>query len=351
MSTPKPDQPIASTTALAQHLGLSRWTISRVLNGHPEVKAETVLRVRDAMKKLGFVPNPMARGLRGAPTGMIGVCFQGFDIPIFVQKIAVLQGALRAAGYRALIELTHRDPDLEREVVRHFSAVKVEGVVLVGGPTPGDPAGVIRFLQDRKIPTVIIDPGFPASLPVVEVDRRAGMKSVLIHLLGLGHERFALFGVDRTMVYGASRWSGIESIIEERGLSMDEQFIVLTEPGGDGMDYDYGRRLADRFLDMGDRPTAVIALNDQVAIGAMARFGESALTVPRDISVVGFDNLEVSAHVSPGLTTVDQGVVNLMETAVEVLKGQLEGPGNSGKPPVFIRPNLVIRKSTGPRTG
>jgi DNA-binding LacI/PurR family transcriptional regulator len=349
MSTPKPDQPIASTTALARHLGLSRWTISRVLNGHPEVKAETVLRVREAMRELGFVPNPMARGLRGARTGMIGVCFQGFDIPIFVQKIAVLQGALRAAGYRALIELTDRDPDLEREVVRHFSAVKVEGVVLVGGPTPGDPAGVIRFLQDRQIPTVVIDPGFPVSLPVVEVDRRAGMRSVLTHLLDLGHERFALIGVDRTIVYGASRWSGIESIIEDRGLSLKEQFIALTEPGGDGMGYGYGRRLAERFLELDDQPTAVVALNDQVAIGAMARFQESALAVPHDISVVGFDNLESSAHVSPALTTVDQGVVSLMETAVAMLTRQLEGRESSRSTPELIRPSLVIRKSTGPR--
>jgi DNA-binding LacI/PurR family transcriptional regulator len=350
MSTPKPDQPIASTTALARHLGLSRWTISRVLNGHPEVKAETVIRVREAMKELGFVPNPMARGLRGARTGMIGVCFQSFDIPILVQKIAVLQGALRRAGYRGLIELTDRNPELEREVVHHFSAVKVEGIVLVGGPTPGDPAGVIDILQDRRIPTVIIDPSFSVSLPVVEVDRREGMRSVLTHLLDLGHERFALIGIDRTMIYGASRWSGIESIIEDRGLSLDKQFIELTEPGCDDIGYEYGRRLAGRLLDLDDRPTAVVALNDQVAIGAMARFEESALTVPRDISIVGFDNLEVSAHISPSLTTVDQGVVNLMETAVEVLTRQLEGREDPGSVPVLIRPDLVIRKSTGLRT-
>jgi DNA-binding LacI/PurR family transcriptional regulator len=227
--------------------------------------------------------------------------------------------------------------------------VKVEGVVLVGGPTPGDPAGVISFLQDQQIPTVVVDPGFPVSLPVVEVDRHAGMRSVLTHLLDLGHERFALIGVDRTIVYGASRWSGIESIIEDRGLSMKEQFIVLTEPGGDGMGYDYGRRLAERFLEMDDRPTAVVALNDQVAIGAMARFQESALAVPHAVSVVGFDNLESSAHVSPALTTVDQGVVNLMETAVAVLTRQLEGRESPHSDLELIRPGLVIRKSTGPR--
>jgi len=349
MSIGKPDRLIGSTTALARHLGLSRWTISRVINGHSGVSVETARRVTEAMKELDFVPNVMARGLRGARTGMIGVCFQGFDIPIFVQKMAVLQRALRAAGYRALIEMTERDPELEREVVHHFSAVRVEGVVLVGGPTLGDPAGVIGLLQDRQIPAVVIDPGFPVSIPAVEVDRCAGMKAVLTHLLGLGHERFALIGVDRSMVYGASRWSGVESIIEDRGLSMEEQFIVLAEPGGDGMNYDYGRRLAERFLDTDDRPTAIVALNDQVAIGAMARLRESALMVPGEISVVGFDNLEVSAHVSPGLTTVDQGVVNLMETAVSVLTRQLEGREDFGSAPVLIRPDLVIRGSTGPR--
>jgi len=351
MSTPKRDQPIVSTTALARHLGLSRWTISRVLNGHSEVKEETVRRVRAAMKELDFIPNPMARGLRGARTGMIGVCFQGFDIPIFVQKIAVLQGALRRAGYRALIELTDHDPELEREVVHHFSAVKVEGVVLVGGPTPGDPAGVVEFLRDRDIPTVVIDPGFPVSLPSVAVDRYAGMRSVLVHLLALGHERFALIGLDPKAIYGASRWKGVESMVVDRGLSMEGQFINLVESGGGAMDYDCGHRLAERLLGMADRPTAVIALNDQIAIGVMARLQQSGLRVPRDISVVGFDNLEVAARVTPGLTTVDQKVVDLMETAVAVLKPQLEGCRSSGSAPVLIRPGLVIRESTGRRMG
>lgn len=348
MSIGKPNRPILSTSALARHLGLSRWTISRVLNGHRGVREETVTRVREAMKELGFVPNLMARGLRGGRTGLIGISFQGFDLPIFVQKIAVLQSALRDGGFRSLIELTDRNPALERDVVAHFASVRVEGVVLVGGPTETGSGGVVDFLSDRGIPTVIIDPGVPVPLPTVEVDRSAGMRLILQHLRALGHRRPVLLGLDRTIPYGCSRWRGIDAFAREEGLDPVRAFTVIADESVDAMDYDYGRRLAARVLDLAERPTALVALNDQVAIGAMARLREAGLDIPGDLSIVGFDNLEVSAHVSPSLSTIDQCVVALMQTAVDLLRNQLATGLQAAVAPVRITPRLVLRHSTGP---
>ncbi|MEZ5276262.1 MAG: LacI family DNA-binding transcriptional regulator [Opitutaceae bacterium] len=348
MSIGKPDRPISSTSALARHLGLSRWTISRVLNGHAGVREETVIRVREAMKDLGFVPSVMARGLRGGRTGLIGISFQGFDIPIFVQKVAVLQTALRRVGLRSLIELTDRDPGLERDVAAHFVSVGVEGIVLVGGPAGSGTGGVVDFLRDRAIPTVIIDPGVSVPLPTVEMDRGEGMRLILHHLRQLGHRRPVLLGLDRTIAYGPSRWRGIDSVAVEEGLDPASAFTTILEETVDAMDYDYGRRLADRVLGLSPRPTALVALNDQVAIGAMARLQESGIEIPRDLSMVGFDNLEVSAHVSPSLTTIDQRVTVLMQAGIDLLRNQMDSGFGAAVKPVRIKPNLVIRRSTGP---
>src|SRR5690606_23635790 len=104
---------VATTSALARHLGLSRWTVSRVLNGHPGVRPDTVARVRAAMDELGFTPDPLARGLRGTPTGAVGVCFSELESPILARKTATLQRLLREAGLRSLIELTNGEADLE----------------------------------------------------------------------------------------------------------------------------------------------------------------------------------------------------------------------------------------------
>lgn len=350
MSTGKPDRSIISTAALARHLGLSRWTISRVINGHAGVSEETVRRVRQAMEELDFVPNVMARGLRGGRTGLIGVSFQGFDIPIFVQKIAALQEALRKIGYRALIELTDREPALERDVIRHLSSIRVEGLILVGGLTASGVDGAAAFLGTRDLPTVAIDPGVPVPFPTVQVDRGTGMELLLNHLLDLGHVRLCLLGLDPAIPFGSSRWEGIERVATARGIASDRLATVIAERsnGLGSMDFEYGRHLAGRMLELSPRPTAVLALNDQVAFGAVARIREAGLKIPRDISVVGFDNLEMAAQFSPGLTTVDQEVNSLMQTGVDAMVCQLDGASESRPTVIQVRPRLVVRASTAP---
>lgn len=343
-----PQGPIASTTALARHLGLSRWTISRVLNGHPEVKPETSRRVREAMIQLGFVPSPVGRALRGGRTGMVGVCFQALGSPIVARKIATLQRVLRGAGFRALFELTDGHPEIELEVIRHFVAMKLDGLVLVGGMTVENEGAIMAMLTQHRMPVVLIDPAREYALPIVEVDREHGMHLALEHLLALGHDRFALLGIDEEVAYGRARWEGIRKVAKARRLSLERQFVTLTEAAPERLDFTYGRRLAERYLALEDRPRAVLALNDQVAVGAMTRLQQAGLVLPRDLSLLGFDNLDVAAHVNPRLTTIDQQVNDIMTQAVELLTGSTAAGGAPGAGPRVIKPALVVGESTGP---
>lgn len=348
----RPPKRINSTTALARHLGLSRWTISRVLNGHPEVKPETCRRVREAMERLGFVPSPAGRALRGGRTGIVGICFQALGSPIVARKIATLQRILRSAGFRALCELTDGHPDLELEVVRHFVAMKVDGLVLVGGMTAANATAIVDLLRGQATAAVVVDPLQRFPVATVELDRQEAMRLALEHLLALGHERFGVLGIDEKVHYGTNRWHGIRQFAAERRLAIDERFVLLAEPEPPALDFEYGRRLAERFLELNasDRPSALVALNDQVAIGAMSRLQYEGLVVPRDLSVVGFDNLDVSAHVTPRLTTVDQHVEHMMQTAVELLTARTppEASGPDEPPRRVILPRIVTRESTGP---
>ncbi|MGH8018386.1 MAG: LacI family DNA-binding transcriptional regulator [Opitutaceae bacterium] len=346
MPRKRSSKPIISTSALARHLGLSRWTISRVLNGHPEVKPETSRRVREAMDELGFVPSPLGRALRGASTGMIGVCFQAIGLPIISRKIATLQRVLREAGFRALQEVTDGSLELELTVIRHFLAMRVDGLVLVGGMSSGNASKITTLLDQHKTPVVMIDPQERLPLPAVELDRRAGMRCLFEHLYELGHRRFALLGIDGNVPWGRIRCDAIEAIVREHGLSSEHDVVRLSDPAPLELNFAYGKSLAEQFLQLIPRPTAILAINDQVAIGAMLRLQEAGVAVADEVSIVGFDNLDVSPHIKPALTSVDQHIDEIMQTAVALLVRQTGG--NSSAEPAFcqVNPLLIPRESS-----
>ncbi len=338
---------VGTTAALARHLGLSRWTVSRVLNGHPGVLPETVERVHKAMAEVGFQPNTLARGLRGGRTGIVGVCFQELESPILARKVSLLQQALRELGYHALIELTNGDFNLERAALRNFLSMQAEGVVLIGSQlTPDDDA--LTACQKQGKPIIWVDPENKVNGEELSIDRPHSMRLVLDHLHGLGHRRFAVMGIDPGNPYGAFRWPAFEKHCRRLKVAIDKSAKQYFVPGRERHDYDYGRDLAEMMLaDAKPLPTAIIALNDRVAIGAMNRLREAGIETPRDVSVVGYDNIEVGGHIQPTLTTIDQCAEKLMTHAAKKMVDLLEaGDGAAKQSRKLIKPKLIIREST-----
>lgn len=340
-------EPVATTEALARRLGLSRWTVSRVLNNHPGVSPATAERVREAMAQSGFTPDPLARGLRGTRTGTVGVCFSELESPILARKTATLQRLLREAGFRALIELTEGMPDLEGGVVRHFLAVRVEAVVLLGSALrPDDPA--VGLLQGAGVPVVTVDPWYRLPFTEVALDRPAAMRQALEHLHGQGHRRFALLGLDPADPYGAARWAGLRAAARRLGVSVRGDVSAFFRSGQKVHDYNYGAELADQFMRARTGATALLAINDRVALGALHRLRAGGLVVPRDLSLVGYDNLDVGPHVEPELTTIDQQVGLMMQTAASLLLAGLAATGRRAAVRQLVQPVLVQRGSVGP---
>lgn len=337
---------IRSVGDFAKHLGLSRWTVSRILNGHTGVHEDTRKRVMDEMHRLGFQPNMMARSLKGAKTGLIGVCFQEIESPILARKISSLQESLRSRGLRAVMEITSGVPEAERDIINHFFSLRVDGVILIGSELNLDDA-IFARLGRESMPVVTVDAAQDIPLPRIELDRHTAMLLSLRHLQQRGHTSFALLGLESDPVYGARRIEGLKEAARKQGIEWQNSFLSLKGKPKSTWSYQFGYDLAQELLQLENPPRGIIALNDRVAIGAMKAIREWGYRIPEDFSIVGFDNLEVGQWTEPSLTTVGQNVSELIEQAVILIQKLIAGEKEGQETQVVrVQPKLIVRSSS-----
>ncbi|HUR58577.1 MAG TPA: LacI family DNA-binding transcriptional regulator [Opitutaceae bacterium] len=347
-SSTKPKIPpvIRSTADFARHIGLARTTVSRVINGQPGLKQKTIDCVQRALAETGFTPNAHALHLKGKRTSMIGICMEDLATPPAVRKLSTLQRVLRSRGFSSLIEVF--SPGSGREVVRHFLSLRVEGVVFIGHFHREEIEARLAELNGHGTPHVVIDHFGLKGANTVSLDRAAGMEAVVNHLLDLGHRTFGLLGVTKGPTSRIDRMSGIQAALRARGLDFNACMVSLDHLHERRNDFEYGHRLAASFLAQPMPPTAFIGHNDEIAIGAMRRFREGGLKLPRDASVTGFNNQDICHMTWPTLTTVDQSIDLTIETAAKVILSQLDQPPRTKPLVKTIPPQLIVGESTGP---
>ncbi len=338
-SRPRSGQ-IESIIDFAKYLDLSVWTVSRAINGHPEVKEKTRRRIMAAMEEVGYRPNPLARGLGGRRTGMIGVCSIGLENPILNAKIYHLQEFLRKHSLRILLELAAQNSQEETRAIEDFARLHVDGVVLMYSTLSS--ATVAKLLPG--IACVQVDPHEPQSLPNISIDRRKAMRLLFEHLLRLGHRSFALLFA-KTDPW---RWPSLVEIARDHGLDPEKIFRFVVAPDV-ASPIEAGQAMTEELLKWPKRPTAIFARDDRMALGVLQALREAGLEVPRHISVAGFDNLDLARQLHPTLTTVEQNPAQLMRKAGEILLAQIALPeGKRGQPLAeTIAPELIIGESTG----
>jgi len=338
---------IHSTAELARHLGLSRWSVSRAINGQNGVSAATTEQVRAAMEQFGFMPSAHGRGLRGHRTGAIGVCFRALDTPVTIEKIAHVQRLVSARGYRPLFELTELDQQRGGDVINHFISMRVEGVLFVDTPPSARSAEWQKRLRRHDIPAAHLEPLGPVPCNAVHLDRTAAMADVTRHLLALGHEYFGLLGIDEKSPLGQPRVAGVRAALTAAGRDPRECFVNLDFPHPRPAGLRYGHELAERLLALPRRPTALLAVNDEVAAGLMWGLQKAGHAVPRDFSIFGFDNFVLSEQTTPALCTVDHQVETVAAAAAEILFQLVERGPAARLPVVRIAPRIVLRESIG----
>jgi LacI family transcriptional regulator len=329
---------VHSTSELAERLGLSRWTVSRALNGQPGVNAETAERVREAAREAGFAPSILGRGLRSGKTDLIGVVAPDLEDFQLTRKISVLRDRIEEAGWHGIFQITDSSAESERDALERLSAIRCAGVINFGSRLEYNETALSRFVS-AGIPVVMIDPEQPGSDRVVLTDRAAALREALKHLHSLGHREFAVLGINAQTTYGKQRVEGL--LKTGRQLKLDVKKALRFFSRDEKLDdFEAGAAMIRAVLSApGKTPSAVIAHNDRTALGALSVLQEHGPLVPDEISLVGYDNTDFCPYTTPALTTLDPKSSDLVHAAMDLLLSP--EPGRR-----VIVPQMVIRQST-----
>jgi DNA-binding LacI/PurR family transcriptional regulator len=322
---------------VARRAGVSHQTVSRVLNGHPNVSPETKAGVLAAIRDLGYRPNAAARTLVTGRTNALGVI--SFDSTLYGPS-SMLYGLERAAhpAYSvAIASLPAFDRHSLHETFERFLSQAVEGIIVIAPHTSAVEA--LTGLAD-DIPLVAVKCGTHAPLPSVAIDNMAGAARATQHLLDLGHETVHHLGGPPTWLDAQERADGWRATLRAAGAPEPE---LVCGDWSSRSGYEIGFRLAAM-----PEVTAVLCGNDQMALGLLRALAEHGRQVPDDVSVVGFDDIPEAAFFLPPLTTVRQDFGELGKRALRLLLDRISGE-RLILPTLPIAPDLVVRASSGPR--
>ncbi|MGB9458573.1 MAG: LacI family DNA-binding transcriptional regulator [Bryobacteraceae bacterium] len=324
---------------VAKRAGVGIATVSRALHGSPQVRPETAARVRKVIEELGYRPNTNAQSLASGRSHMLGLVVSDITNPFFPELIKGFEEVALHNGYDVLVASTNYDPARTALCVRRMIERKIDGVAIMTSEV--DPSLPDTFAQ-RKVPLVFLDVGEVArGVSNVKVDYAHGIAQAVEHLRTLGHSRIAFIsGPLRLESVRERRDAFLQRLADARGGGPHE---ALVEEGNHKVDG--GFRAMLRVLERAPGTTAVIASNDLTAIGAMRAIRKRGLRVPEDISVVGFDDIQMAQFTEPPLTTVKLVRTEVARLACEALLHSIKAHGAGAE--YHVGTSLVVRASTG----
>jgi LacI family transcriptional regulator len=333
-------------TAVAKRAGVSTATVSRVMNGTANVSPQTAERVREAVGALNFYPDTNARALGSGRSGLYGLIISDITNPYFPELVKAFEDIAVEHGQDVLIANTDYDPKRMETCVIRMLQRKVDGVAIM---TSEMEERLIRSFGQRQIPTIFMDAVTGVrSASTVSVDYTGGVAQAMQYLFELGHRDIAFISGPLSLGSARARSEAFQTALRERGITVRSGWLQEGDHRVEG-----GHHAMVRILESRTLPTAVLGSNDLTAIGAMGAIHEKGLAVPADISVVGFDDIELSAYTLPALTTVHVPRRELASTAFRALfRGREETPDKSGRRHRHvIKTRLLVRQSTGEARG
>jgi LacI family transcriptional regulator len=320
---------------VAQAAGVSASTVSRVLNGTAVVGELKKQAIDAAIAKLGFVPNPVARGLAGGRTLSIGVVTQALDSPFYGAAMRGIEDELLPAGYNALFVSGHWNAAAEARCIGVLQARRVDGIIVLTGRLPDSALKAYAKVQ----PVVVTGRTLKApDLFTLNFDNFEGGRLATQHLIQLGHRRIAFIAGDARHPDATARLRGYRSALEAAGIAFDQGLVVP----GEYLEIS-GLMAVDRLLATNQTFTAIFAANDQMAVGAALGLQRRSLRVPDDVSIVGFDDLPSSQYAIPPLTSVQQPAFELGRLAAVAMLQLLTNRKPNVEMPV---PRLIARESS-----
>jgi LacI family transcriptional regulator len=335
---------------VAREAGVSRATVSYVLNGLADgrvpISAETRERVSRAIAKLRYVPDASAQALRSGSTKTIGLIIPDLQNPHFWENADGVAQEARAAGYHVLLTSSNSSLVHGQDVFRDLSRRRIDGLILMGSfvDESAEARAILTQLLQRGVAIVEISglAEVENELDRVASDYRAATRELMSHLLALGHRTIGLINGVALPDLARDRVDTYTDCLRAAGIEPDPELLVACGPAMED-----GYRAATQLLRRRPRPTALVAINDILAMGALRAAGDQGLAVPGDLSLVGFDDTPLAKFMTPRLTTASKDAVNMGRQAVRLLLARLHDPARP-RQRVEVQTKVILRESVGP---
>ncbi|MCB0166201.1 MAG: LacI family DNA-binding transcriptional regulator [Anaerolineae bacterium] len=325
---------------VAARAGVSVAVVSYVVNNGPRpVSPETQAKVQQAIDELGYYPNELARSLSRQQTATIGLIIPSLLNPVFAEIAESLERACVSAGYLVILGGTGRDLRKEVEFAKLLRAKQIDGVVVLPSESP---QAILEPLQQADIPVVILEHNLP-NIHCITMDELQGARLAMQHLLSLGHHRIGMIKRQPSSALSNLRFVGYCDNLVEAGIPCDPT-LVIESKAGQAAGYTSMRQL----LALPNPPTAVFAHNDMLAMGAIRAIHDAGLTVPGDISIVGYDDTSNAAYLNPRLTTVKSPVAEMGHRAGQIIMKLAQKQRDLPAQTIMLPVELIVRASTAP---
>ncbi|MES2249885.1 LacI family DNA-binding transcriptional regulator [Variovorax sp. KBS0712] len=337
---------MATIKDVALQAGVSVTTVSHVVNDTRHVSAKVRERVELAIRELGYVPNAMARSLKSNTTSTLGMLIPNSSNPYFAEIVRIVEDRCFGAGYTLVLCNTDDEPRRQSVYLQVLAERRIDGLIVVSTGADEDDS-LATQLRGLRIPTVLVDREIAdPACDLVETAHMQGGLLAVRHLLSLGHKRIACIGGPLGVTSSEQRIEGWRMALAETGSAPNADALLWRG----GFTSQGGYEAMHAILRTEQKPSAVFVCNDLMAIGALRAAHESGVRVPDELSIVGFDDIELSAYTSPPLTTVAQPKERIGALAVDMLLERMGGKRRDARK-VVLQPELRVRASTARHAG
>jgi LacI family transcriptional regulator len=298
---------------VAREAGVSMATVSRVVNNNPNVKPQTRKKVFEAIERLGYRPNAVARGLASKRTTTVGVVIPDISNSIFSEVARGIEDIANMYHYNIILCNSDKRKEKEIRVINTLLEKQVDGLLFMGGAVTEDH---LQAFQTSQVPIVLCGTSDEHnSMPSVDIDHQAAAYDSVKLLIDNGHRKIGMIsGTLQDPANGFARYQGYKQALEEAGIPFSENLVRIGN-----YKYESGYEVMKYFLELADRPTAIFAATDEMAIGAIHAIQDYGLRVPEDISVISVDNIRMASMVRPELTTVAQPMYDIGAVSMRLL--------------------------------
>ena len=325
---------------IARRAKVSTATVSRTINRVPTVDPALAKRVLKIIEDMGYYPNSQARALVSGKSRIFGLIVSEITNPFFPEIVQAFEDIAVENHYEILLTSTVHDPKRMELAVRRMIERRVDGVAIL---TFGMEDSLIADLRFRKVPLVFVDVGPQAAgITNIRVNYQEGIREAVRHLAKLGHKRIAFVAGPTHLKSAMARRAAFETSMQEMGLPVVQELIVSGDHKVEG-----GVSAFAKLASLPKRPTAILCSNDMTAVGVMREAYERGISIPRDLSLIGFDDIRLSEFTTPPLTTVRMSQKLLAEYAFQALRSEAEGSdGSPNGKEVELETGLILRGST-----